>query len=142
MWIYNEKEIKSIEDLPKNAYGFIYLITNTDIDKSYIGKKNLYFTKKTPLGKKEIAALPDKRSKKYKYVEKESDWLSYTGSCIALNEDIKEGANIEKEIIEVCFSKRELTYKEIKNLFLYEVLESNKFYNESINRMWFKGNID
>lgn len=143
MWKYKGKNIKSLKNIPEGAYGFIYLIeVNFNNQKRfYLGKKNLFFERKVNLTKKEIEQLPNKRLKKYKYVVKESDWLEYTGSNIQLNEHIKEGAKIKKTILEFCFSKRELTYKEVKYLFKYEVLEKEEYYNENINRMWFKGNI-
>ena len=41
-WVYNGKEVKSIDDLPKDCIGFIYKITNTKTNEYYIGKKNIY----------------------------------------------------------------------------------------------------
>ena len=39
-WIYENKEVLS-KNLPENAIGFIYLITNLTNNKKYIGKKLL-----------------------------------------------------------------------------------------------------
>lgn len=141
MWIYKNKKITSIEQLPEGSFGFVYVIRNLDTGKAYIGKKNLFFERKTALTKKEIAELPNKRLKKYKYVIKESDWLTYTSSCRALLDDINNGTQIEKEILEIAFSKRQLTYLEVKYLFTCEVLESEEWYNENIESRYFKGNI-
>lgn len=140
MWKYKGKNIKSIEDMPEGAYGFVYILEVKDKENKkrfYLGKKNLFFERKVSLTKKEIAALANKRLKRYKYVTKESDWYEYEGSCKPLNEDIKNGAKIKKTILEFCFSKRELTYKEVKYLFQYEVLERDDFYNKNImNRFY------
>ncbi len=54
-WLYNENTIEDISQFPENTYGFVYKVTHTPTGKSYIGKKVLYFNKKTKLGKKEIA---------------------------------------------------------------------------------------
>ena len=40
-WLYQNKEINSIEELPKNSVGFIYCLYYEDGTK-YIGKKTLY----------------------------------------------------------------------------------------------------
>lgn len=141
MWYYNNQEIRSINDLPENAYGIIYKIINLSNGKYYIGKKNLYSERKVKLGKKELALQKDKRLSKFKHVQKESDWLKYTGSCIELNNDIKEGHNIHKEILEVTFSKRQTTYKEVLYLFKYDVLEDENCYNSNILSLFFKGNL-
>lgn len=141
MWLYENKEIRQLDDLPTGTYGFIYIIKNLSKNKSYIGKKNLFFERKTALGKKEIAALENKRLKKWKIVTKESDWLNYNGSCKELIDDIASGDIIEKTIIRLAFSKRELTYLEVKYLFQYEVLESEDYYNQNIESRFFKGNL-
>ena len=56
---------------PDKYYGFIYLITNLETGKMYVGRK-FYHTYK-------------KRKK-----VKQSDWANYTGSSKWLNADIKE----------------------------------------------------
>lgn len=147
MWNYNGIEIYNKESLPEGVYGFIYEIINeTKLSKGelpykYIGKKNIYSQIKKPLGKKELATLTDKRKSKKKLIVKESDWFSYTGSCDSLNEDIKNGDVISKNIILLCFCKTNLTYSEIKLQFTKGVLESDEYYNTSINNMWYKGNL-
>ena len=64
-WIYENTELTEI---PENAIGFVYCITNTATNRKYIGKKNFYFSKtKQVKGKK----------KKIKVV---SDYKDYFGS--------------------------------------------------------------
>lgn len=142
MWKYKNKKFDKIEDFPEGAFGFIYVIRNLSNGRAYIGKKNLYFEKKVALTKKEIAALPSKRYKKYKQVVKESDWLKYNSSCKPLLADIQAGHEIEKEILQIAMSKRQLTYLETKYLFTCEVLETEDFYNENIEYRYYKGNIE
>ena len=40
MWIYNDQVF---EDTPEEYQGFVYMITETDTNKKYIGKKVLFF---------------------------------------------------------------------------------------------------
>ena len=51
-WLYNNKEINDIADLPQEAFGFIYETTHTPTGKKYIGKKSLMYNLKKKLGKK------------------------------------------------------------------------------------------
>ena len=67
-------------------FGFIYCIENTVTSQFYIGKKQVVSIRKRKFGKKETAALTDKRMKKYEMVTKESDWLEYRSS----NKVVKE----------------------------------------------------
>lgn len=127
----------SLDDLPGDYYGFIYKITNIDNGKIYIGRKNFYTKRKRKFGKKEIAALTDRRSKKWEYVEKESNWRDYLSSCTPLKEDIKNGANIYREIIKLVDTKRAMTYYETKYQFLYKVIEDDT-YNGSILGRFYK----
>lgn len=141
MWNYKDKIITSINDVEKDAIGFIYIIENLTNGKHYLGKKFLYSNRKKNFTKKEIAAMENKRLKKWKTITTESDWLSYCGSSKPLLEDIKNGHQIAKFIITFCKSKIALTYQEVKHLFLYNVLENDEWYNDNINGRWFKGNI-
>lgn len=141
MWIYKEKVVESIADAPEGAVGFCYLITNLDNGKKYIGKKYLHSNRKKALTKKEIEALPNKRLKKWKMVKTESDWMTYDSSSKDLKDDISQGAQITKEILEFTFSKMYTTYLEVKLQFINNVLESDDWYNNNINSSWFRGNL-
>ncbi len=55
MWLYQNQVINSIEDFPKNTFGFIYKVNHTPSGKSYVGKKSLYHNIKKKLTKKELA---------------------------------------------------------------------------------------
>lgn len=141
MWIYKEKEISSVSEVPDGAIGFVYLLTNLSNNKKYIGKKFLYSERKKALTKKEIAELPNKRLKKWKTVKKESDWLQYDSSSEEVKKDMVAGDMFRKEIIEFTYSKIQTTYLEVKLQFINNVLESDDWYNNNINSSWFRGNI-
>lgn len=133
MWVYNNKIIESIEDLKDdNAIGFIYIITNTKTGKFYIGKKVLRFKNRKTLSMRQQAKL--KTRKKSVVVEKESNWKDYYGSCDELKKDILElGKNkFERKIICLCYSKKEMSYREVEQQVLHKVLESSNSYNGNI----------
>lgn len=132
MWKYKRKKIKSINDVPKKAVGFIYLITDEN-GKKYIGRKSFFSKRKRKFGKKEIAAMPNKRLKKWEHVIKETEWLTYTGSCKPLNAAIKKGLKIEKEILRFCTNSKQMTYYEWKYQFCNDVIENNDdYWNENV----------
>ena len=85
--------------------------------KHYVGKK--LFTKPKTYQK----------NKKKKKTRVASDWLTYTGSNEQLNEDIKNGHSIKKEILHLCKSKGWCTYLESKEILVRDCLLSDKYYN-------------
>lgn len=131
-WFYNNIEITKTTQMPENVFGFIYLITDST-GRKYLGKKQIYSKRKRKFGKKEIAALPDKRHKTWEYVTKEVKWQIYTGSNDELNMLIKEGIEYKKEILYYAFDKKQLTYLELRELWTYRVLESDEFFNSNIS---------
>ena len=133
----DNKIITSKEDFPENCFGFVYRIDNLTNGKSYIGKKQCFSHRKKKFGKRKIAAMTDKRAKKYEIVIKETDWKDYIGSSEELIKDIKNGDRINKTILEFAFSKYHLTYLEVKHQFIHEVLESEKWYNSNILSKFF-----
>lgn len=134
MWIYKKKEITSIGDIPKETFGFIYEVTHNPSGRKYIGKKQLIFTRRKKLGKRALAALPDKRGKKYVVENRESDWKTYYGSHKDILKLLKEGKQEEftREILQFVPTKKLLTYFECKYLFIKEVLEHNEYINDNI----------
>ena len=126
MWYYKGSEIKEIEDMPEDTFGFVYLVEHLPSGKKYLGKKVLYFNRKLP---------PLKGSKRKRKVTKESDWKTYYGSQKEIKELLVEGkeSDFKREILKFVKSKKLLTYFETKYLFIYEVLESDQaFYNDNI----------
>ena len=135
-WLYKTEVIEDISQFPKETYGFIYRVVHMLSGKSYIGRKNLYHTRKQKLTKKEIALLTGPgRKPTHKRVEKESDWLNYYGSNKTVMGMIKEGkgGEFEKYILKLAPNKKLLTYYETKYLFVYDVLERpDEYYNDNI----------
>ena len=138
-WYCPFKEIT--QAVVNNNEGFVYMITNLQNNKFYIGKKNFKITSKVKIGKKEKSET--KTRKTYKEVVKESNWKTYTGSCVELNDDIKKYGlkNFKKEILRICKTKKYLTFSELEFQFLYKVLYSNKSYNGNIMSKFFKRDI-
>jgi len=136
MWLYNNTPITSIEDIPENTFGFIYITTHTPTGKRYLGKKSLYHTTNQKLGKKELAEQPVTRgrSKTTKQVVKESDWRTYYGSEEFIKQSIKNKLHHEftREIIHFVPNKKLLTYYETKYQFIHGMLESSERMNTNV----------
>ena len=127
-WLYEQK---SIEHLPDDCVGFVYLITNTATGRKYIGKKLAKFSKTTY----RVVKLKNGNKKRKKIRSKiESDWQLYYGSNIELNQDIERiGAdNFTREILFYCNSKASCSYIEAREQFNHRVLESDDYYNGQI----------
>jgi hypothetical protein len=136
MWLYKEKVINSIEDMPQETFGFIYITTHKPSGKSYIGKKSLYHNVKRKLTKKELAEQTGRgRKPTTQTIQKESDWKTYYGSEESIKQLIKEGKQDEftREILYLVPNKKLLTYYECKYLFLHSVLENpDRWLNTNI----------
>lgn len=135
-WLYENKIIESINDMPENTFGFIYKITHLSSGTSYLGKKSLYHNVKRKLTKKELALITGPgRKPTTEIIKKESDWKTYFGSEETIKKLIKEGKQDEfsREILLFVKNKKLLTYFESKYLFTYEVLEHpDKWFNNNI----------
>ena len=152
MWLYKKQKIDSIDDMPKDTYGFIYEVTHTKTNQKYIGKKVLYFERNKRLGKRALAALKEERAKKgmkgrtplKQKVITESDWKTYYGSHKDILKLIKEGKQGEftKEILHYVPNKKQLTYFECKYLFINEVLEHNDYINDNILAKFYRKDFD
>ena len=134
----NERLVEFTEEMiPEKAVGFVYLMTAV-VDGEfvkYIGKKNFYADVKTKLGKKEIPT--DKRLKQYKRVRKFT-YKNYYSSNEVLKAYKQSGGEIHRTILEICYSKIELTYKEVKHQFINEVLEEESYLNNNILGKFYK----
>ena len=138
-WLYKKNQIENISHFPNNTYGFIYKITHTPTNKSYIGKKVLYHNKKIKLTKKDLELYEGVvgRRPSYKLSIVESDWNKYWGSNKTLLELLKTESkeNFTREILITCSNKKLLTYYETQTLFVYRVLEEpNMYFNDNILR--------
>ena len=73
-WLYKNKEVIYMADLPPDAIGFIYVTTHIPSGVSYIGKKALYHNVKRKLTKKELTKQTGRgRKPTTQIVQKESD---------------------------------------------------------------------
>lgn len=134
MWIYKNKEVSCIDDMPEDVVGFVYEIVNKDNDTRYIGKKVIKTVRTSP---------PLKGTKKKRKTIRESDWKSYYGSNEVIKNLVKEGKKdiFERTILQYAFSKSELTYLEAKYQFMLGVLEKENYLNQNILGKFYKGRI-
>ena len=126
VWQYNGQDI-SLDQVPKELFGFTYMVTFTDGTK-YIGKKQIWSYRNVKLGKKALAAREDKRSSKKELRIYESKWREYEGSSQ------HRGSRIvaKKEILDWCWTKTQLTYEETRQQFVHDVLFDDTFLNANI----------
>ena len=127
-WLF---ESKTIEALPEDCVGFVYLITNNLTGRKYIGKKLAKFSKTTY----RTVKLKNGKKKRKKIRGKiESDWQTYYGSNEQLNKDVERlgAGNFTREILYYCSSKAECSYIEAREQFARRVLESDDWYNGHI----------
>ena len=142
MWLYQGKEVLSLEDLPQNTYGFIYISIHQPTGKSYIGKKSLFHNVKKKLTKKQLVEQTGRgRKPTTEIVQKESDWKTYYGSAKPILDLIKEGKQEEftREILQLVSNKKLLTYYECKYLFMLGVIEKQDgYFNDNILGKFFR----
>ena len=135
MWLYKNKEINSIEDMPTDTFGFVYLVTHTPSGKKYLGKKQLISNRTLP---------PLKGSKRKRKIQKESDWKTYYGSQTEVKQLVKESKDkldFTREIIIFTSTKKQLTYFETKLQFVNEVLENDEYLNSNILGKFFRKDL-
>ena len=142
MWLYQGKEIISLEDLPQGTYGFIYISIHQPTGKSYIGKKSLFHNVKKKLTKKQLVEQTGRgRKPTTEIIQKESDWKTYYGSAKPILDLIKEGKQEEftREILQLVTNKKLLTYYECKYLFMLGVIEKQDgYFNDNILGKFFR----
>jgi len=122
MWLYENEEYN---ETPEDYQGFVYLITELDTGKKYIGKKNFW--------KPKILPKNSKRSRRVR-TRVDSDWRQYYGSSKEVQElvESKGQTNYKREILRLCKTKGEMSYFEAKLQFENDVLLSDEYYNEFI----------
>lgn len=125
-WHYKDEIFDPSETDLQEWVGFVYLITEKDTDIKYIGKK-LFFRKITR------PPLKGKKRKRVEYVE--SDWRDYFGSSENVKMVLKENGEdaFHREILHLCKTKGECSYREAKEQFDRDVLLRDDYYNGIIN---------
>jgi len=127
VWLYEGKEFTS-EDIG-DYQGFVYLITNQENGRKYIGKK--FFKKPKVLPK-------TKKRKRRVRTTVESDWKTYYGSSEHLLRDIEQwdddqrGVGLKREITRLCKTKGECSYYEIKEQLAVDALLDESYYNSFV----------
>jgi hypothetical protein len=120
-WTHKGQEVEEID--PKYL-AFVYLITNTQTNKKYIGLKTTK-SKKTKMVK----------GKKKRFTV-ESDWRDYWSSSAELKNDIELLGKdaFSREILYYCLNKGTANYLEAREQFDKRVLENpDQWYNGIIN---------
>ena len=122
MWYYNGEPFESPSE---DMVGFVYLITERETGKKYVGKKLFWSTRKLP---------PLKGKKRRRTVVKESNWQDYFGSSEELKQLVEStGADkYDREILHICYSKGEMSYLELKEQVDRDVLFRDDYFNEFI----------
>ena len=113
-------------------FGFVYLITNLQNGRRYIGRKYFWSFRKPP-GKK-------------RKVKKESDWKKYYGSCPELKEEIERTGrhNFSRTILSLHKTAGKTNYEETRQLFTNNVLTESlddgtpRYYNSNILSRYFR----
>ena len=119
------------KDIDDN-FGFVYLITNTQNNRRYIGRK-YFWSFRTPKGKK-------------RKVKQESDWKKYYGSCPELKEDVGHyGRGVfRRTILSLHKTKGRTNFEETRQLFINGVLTESldtggpAYYNSNILSRYFR----
>ncbi len=125
-WQYNNKDIED-SDIPANALGFLYKITNLESGEWYIGRKMLYMT-----------GYKTKDGKKTK-IKKSSDWKTYWSSNDFIKADAKENPEqFKREILLFVTTKASLTYCEEAALYMTGALFDPLCLNSNIRAKIFK----
>jgi hypothetical protein len=144
MWLYQNK---SFTQIPEGFIGFVYKISCTSQSNqhygwTYWGMKSFYSTTTKKLGKRAVAALPDKRMSKKVKTTNESNWKIYNSSSKELQALIKKNpTHFKKEIIELCKSKKQMSFKELELLIKNDVLYDDKNWNKNVLNRYFMKDI-
>lgn len=124
-WFYNNKKYDPTEEELSEYVGFVYLITEKETGKKYVGKKFFWSVRKLP---------PLKGQKRKRTKKTQSDWMKYYGSSEQLKLLVEErgGDAYHREILHLCKTKGECSYLEAKEQFDRDVLLRSEYYNEFI----------
>ena len=142
LWYLDDGSLEIFPEEQINGYyGFVYIITNLETNKFYIGKKAFIHNKKKKLTKKEIAEHTGAGRKPTTRVDQvDSGWKSYYGSSKELLADIKllGEDKFERAILCLAKNKKQLTFFELSEQIIYGVLFTDTSYNDNIAGKYFR----
>ncbi len=122
--------------MPQGTFGFVYKITHIITGKIYIGKKQLMTNRTLP---------PLKGERKKRKVTKEGNWINYFGSQAEMKQLVKESNDLEEFhrcILRYCFTKKELTYRELEYQVKNDVLEDDRYINSNIAGRYYRRDFE
>lgn len=106
--------------------GFVYIVTDLSNGMKYIGKKNFY---------SRVKLKPLKGQKRKRTKISESDWQSYHGSSEEVKSLLEEHGyeRFDREILHLCMGKGEMSYLEMKEQIMRDVLlKPDEYYNSFV----------
>jgi len=125
-WLFRGEEVTPETLSP--YFGFVYIITDIQNGKKYVGQKQIWFHRKVR------GATRRKRT--------ESDWRSYFSSNEELKMLAKEDCSrFRREILHLCRSKGEMNWKEIEEIVMRRALYSEEYMNDNISGKYFRKNV-
>jgi hypothetical protein len=133
MWSYNGKEFTS--EMIEDNIGFVYMVTDKETGMKYIGKKLIW---------SKVTKPPLKGKKRKRRSLKESDWKTYCGSSETVKQLVEENGldRFEREIIHLCKSKGELSYMEMKEQIIRDVLlKPDEYHNAFVGGKIHRGHL-
>ena len=122
-WYFHNTGEEFTEENIDGHFGFVYLITHTQSGRKYIGKK--FFTK---------SKTTQVKGKKKK-TRVSSDWMTYWGSNLLLQEEVKTNGEDQytREILHLCKSRSECSYYETFEIFSRHALLNESYYNQWVS---------
>lgn len=120
MWLHNG--IEFTDEMIGDYTGFVYIITDLDNQRMYVGQKNFWIPKtRSVKGKK----------KRIKVI---SDYKEYYGSNLELQERVKllGPDKFRREILHLCSNKGSQNYLELREQIDRRVMETERYYNSFV----------
>lgn len=126
-WTLNGESVSSERITP--YFGMVYLITDKETGKKYIGRKYFWSYRK------EKGVSRRKR--------RESDWKEYYSS----NEELKKigkktPERFKREILHLCKSKGETNWRELEEIVKQNALYDTNYLNENLLGKYFRKNVE